>query len=164
MFSPSSSSFFTALRCWFEQATCRGEPCWSITWSTSAPYWTRGSMHSGWPEHNFQIICWHFSTPGGEYAVCMCVQLFQRRFWVRINGMWPLTFGCRPVDWRVGVAAPRGVSSMLKEQRRQGHMAPGAGFWQRSDSIHCWAVNLTNSLRRLLDCISWTPLHECSLC
>jgi len=48
-FSPSWSSFLTELRCWCEQATWRGNPDGAMNWSTSAPCWTRGWMHSEWP-------------------------------------------------------------------------------------------------------------------
>lgn len=77
-FSPSRSSVLTAPSCWLEQATCREEPDWSVWWSTSAPCWTRLSMHSEWPRQSYQShhnetwctwkvffeICSHSDSPG----------------------------------------------------------------------------------------------------
>ena len=66
---PSCSSFLAALGCWLEHATCRGEPNCSMYWSTSAPCWTRGAMHSGWPgeisseSSQREMMCWKESAP-----------------------------------------------------------------------------------------------------
>lgn len=56
--------------------------------------------------------------------------------------MWPLTFGCSPVDWRAGWCAPQRSCPVMKEQRHAGHMTTGTSLRQGGLSINCWTVDL----------------------
>lgn len=169
MFSPSSSSFWTVLSCCLGRRRAEGSPDPRLRHTGPEPPSTLGDLSTTSTEWNDDynevtvMVCFGFfnlQTFFNPRRRRRSPHVFQHRLWVRVNGTWPLTFGCSPVDGRAGVAAPRGVCPTLKEQQRQGRVAPGTGLWQRSGSIHCGAVNLlTHTWRRLADRMPWPPHH-----
>lgn len=149
--------------------------CWSTSapYRTRSSMHSDWPMQSNKIHHNeswctWQDLLWNMLTPNipgknmlratflffrGFFFLCFGNFVVTELSWVSSTdnpciccGMWPLTFGCSPVDWRACLAGPHWGRSILKKQWDTAHVSLGAGFCKSSLSIHGWSVHLCVSM------------------